>query len=144
MKMECGSGKEQTEYSAQRPLQINSDLICHLLWFYPSVSISVFLVIQLCLTLCDPMDCSLPGSSLHGIFQGRILEWVAMPSSRESSQPRNRTQVSILFFFNLILFFNFKILYCFCHISKLIIHRYTQVSILYCLSHQGSPYLQLF
>ena len=35
-----------------------------------------------CLTLCDPMDCSLPGSSVHGILQARILEWVAMPSSR--------------------------------------------------------------
>ena len=43
------------------------------------------LVIQLCLTLCDPMDCSLPGFSVHGIFQARIPEWVAMPFSRESS-----------------------------------------------------------
>ena len=40
------------------------------------------------LTLCDPMDCSLPGSSVHGILQARILEWVAMPSSRETSRPR--------------------------------------------------------
>ena len=39
-------------------------------------------------TLCDPMDYSLPGSSLHGIFQARILEWVAMPFSRESSRLR--------------------------------------------------------
>ena len=38
------------------------------------------------LTLCDPMDYSLPGSSVHGIFQARILEWVVMPSSRGSSQ----------------------------------------------------------
>ena len=42
-----------------------------------------------CLTLCDPMDCSLPGSSVHGILQARILEWVAMPSSKGSSQPRD-------------------------------------------------------
>ena len=35
--------------------------------------------------LCDPMDCSLPGSSVHGILQARVLEWVAMPSSRGSS-----------------------------------------------------------
>ena len=41
--------------------------------------------LQLCLTLCDAMDCSLPGSSVHGILQARILEWVAMPSSRGSS-----------------------------------------------------------
>ena len=49
------------------------------------------------LTLCDPMNCSPPGSSVHGIFQARILEWVAMPSSRGSSQPRDRTHVSCIF-----------------------------------------------
>ena len=42
-------------------------------------------VALLCLTLCDPMDCSLPGSSVHGIFQARILEWVAISFSRRSS-----------------------------------------------------------
>ena len=47
------------------------------------------LITQLCPTLCDPMDCSPPGSSVHGILQERILEWVAMPSSRRSSQPRS-------------------------------------------------------
>ena len=45
--------------------------------------------LQLSLTLCDPMDHSLPGSSVHRIFQERILEWVAMPSSRGSSQPKD-------------------------------------------------------
>ena len=40
------------------------------------------LVIQSCPTLCDPIDCSLPGSSVHGILQARILEWAAMSSSR--------------------------------------------------------------
>ena len=45
-------------------------------------------------TLCDPMDCSLPGASVHGIFQARILEWVAISFSRGSSQPRDQTQVS--------------------------------------------------
>ena len=44
--------------------------------------------------LCGPVDCSLPGSSDHGIFQARILEWVAISFSRESSQPRDQTQVS--------------------------------------------------
>ena len=44
---------------------------------------------QLCLTLCDPMDCSPPGSSAHGISRARILEWAAMPSSRGSSWPRD-------------------------------------------------------
>ena len=44
--------------------------------------------------LCDPVDCSLPGCSIHGILQARILEWVAISFSRGSSQPRDRTQVS--------------------------------------------------
>ena len=48
----------------------------------------------LCLTLCDPMDYSLPGSSVHGIFQARILEWVTISFSRGSSQPRDGTWVS--------------------------------------------------
>ena len=42
-----------------------------------------------CVRLCDPVDCSLPGSSIHGIFQARILEWVAILFSRGSSQPRD-------------------------------------------------------
>ena len=46
------------------------------------------LVSQSCPTLCDPMDCSLPGSSVHGLFQARIPEWVAISFSRGSSQPR--------------------------------------------------------
>ena len=50
--------------------------------------------LQLCSTLCDPMDCSPPGSSVHGILQARILEWVAMPSSRGSSQPRDQSCVA--------------------------------------------------
>ena len=45
------------------------------------------LVAQLCLTLCDPMDCSLPGSSVHGILQARILEWVAICFTMGSSNP---------------------------------------------------------
>ena len=55
---------------------------------------SEVLVSQSCPTLCDPMDCSLPGSSVYGILQARILEWVAIPFSRGSSQLSNRTQVS--------------------------------------------------
>ena len=47
-------------------------------------------VSQLCPTLCDPIDHSQPGSSVHGIFQTRILEWVAIPFSRGSSQPRDQ------------------------------------------------------
>ena len=53
-------------------------------------------VAQLCLTFCDPMDCSLPGSSVHEIFQARVLEWGAVSFSRRSSQPRDRTWVSCI------------------------------------------------
>ena len=51
-------------------------------------------VAQSCPTLCNPIDCSPPGSSAHGIFQARVLEWVAISFSRGSSQPRVRTRVS--------------------------------------------------
>ena len=51
-------------------------------------------VAQSCRTLCDPTDCSLPGSPVHGIFQTRVLEWVAISFSRGSSWPRDRTRVS--------------------------------------------------
>ena len=54
------------------------------------------LSLQLCLTLCDPMDCSLPGLSVHEISQATILEGVAMPSSRGSSRPRDDTHVSFV------------------------------------------------
>ena len=67
-------------------------------------------VAQSCLTLCDPMDCSLPGYSVHGIFKTRVLERVAFSFSRGSSQPRDWTQASG------------------------IVGRH-----FYCLSHQGSP-----
>ena len=56
--------------------------------------VRVCLVAQSCLTLCDSRYCSPPGSSVHGILQARLLEWVAMPSSRGSSQPRDGIQVS--------------------------------------------------
>ena len=49
-----------------------------------------------CLTLCNTLDHSLPGSYVHGILQARVLEWVAMPSSRESSPPREQTCVSYI------------------------------------------------
>ena len=71
-------------------------------------------VAQSCPTLCDPMDCSPPHFSVHGIFQARVLEWVAISFSRGSSRPRDQTQVS-------------------CIVSKM----------LYCLSHQGSNTVSL-
>ena len=51
--------------------------------------------LQSCLTLCNPKDCSLPVSCVYGFLQVRILVWVAVPSSRGSSQPRDQTHVSI-------------------------------------------------
>ena len=57
-------------------------------------SLCCCLVAKLCLTLWDPMDCSPPGSSIHRFSQARILEWVAIPICRRSSQPKDRTPVS--------------------------------------------------
>ena len=51
-------------------------------------------IVQSRLILCNPMDCSLPGSSVHEIFQARILEWVAISYSRRSSRPRDWTHIS--------------------------------------------------
>ena len=74
------------------------------IWSRFSVSETVFQervcvhtqLLSLVLTLRHPMDCSSPGSSVHGIFQAGILEWVAISSSRGSSQPRDRTHVSCI------------------------------------------------
>ena len=54
-------------------------------------------LLQSCLTLCHSIDCNPPGSFVHGILQARMLEWVAMPSSRGSSRPRNQTHVSYIY-----------------------------------------------
>ena len=51
---------------------------------------------MLCLTLCDPIDCNLPGSSVHEILQAKILEWVAKPSSQGSSWPRDWTHIACI------------------------------------------------
>ena len=64
-------------------------------YLYLSVCVCV-LVAQLRLTLCDPIDCSLPGLSVHGILQAGILERRAIPFSRGSSQPKNQAQVSYI------------------------------------------------
>ena len=54
------------------------------------------LVVQFCPALCNHTDCSPPGSSVHGIFQTRMLEWISIPFSKGSSQPRNQTWVSCI------------------------------------------------
>ena len=71
------------------PLKASEFLICEV-----EITISESEVAQSCPTLCDPVDGSPPGSSVHGILQARILEWVAISFSRGSSRPRDRTQVS--------------------------------------------------
>ena len=78
--------KQEFTHSIDLGVSVTSQVPC---W-------GVSLVAQPHLTLCDPMDCSLPGSSVHGFLQARILEWVAMPSSRGSSWPRDWTQVSCI------------------------------------------------
>ena len=87
-------------------------------------------VARSCPTLSDPMDCSSPGSSVHGILQARILQWVAMPSFKGSSQPRDRAQGS-----SPGLWHRRQILY---HLSYQESPRSVQMQILYRLSHQGS------
>ena len=54
------------------------------------------LIVQLCLTVCNSLDCSPQGSSVHGILRARILEWIAILFSRGSSRPRDQTQVSCI------------------------------------------------
>ena len=70
----------------------------YLTWLQPTdhsfVEESESEITQSCQPLCDPVDCSPSGSSIHGIFQARILEWVAISLSRGSSQPRDQTQAS--------------------------------------------------
>ena len=63
---------------------------------YPATYLmcALYSVAESCQTLCDPMDCSPPGSTVHRIIQARIPDWVAMPSSRGSSQPRDQTCTS--------------------------------------------------
>ena len=81
---------------------------------------------QSCLTLCDFMNCSLPSSSVHGILQVRILEWVVMPSSRGSSQLRDRACVSY------VSCIGRQILYHQCHWG---LHVQDRVFLLLLLSH---------
>ena len=62
--------------------------------YLPAISVCARVLSLSCVWLCDPLDCSPPGSSVRGILQARILEWVAISSSRGSSRPRDQTWVS--------------------------------------------------
>ena len=86
-----------------------------------------------CLTLSDPVDCNPPGSSVHGILQARILEWVAIPFSRGSSQPRDPTRVS------LVSCIGRPILYD-CAILEAPPHSYQGSNRRYCLDRKGGGY----
>ena len=90
----CGSAGKESAYNVGdlgsipglgRSLEKGKVIYCSITWRE---------VAQSCLTLCNPMDCSLPGSSVHGIFQAIVLEWIAISFSKESSRPRDQTQVS--------------------------------------------------
>ena len=78
--------------------------LCIDIWFadifsHPFPFVNYFLcakLLQSCPNLCDPMDCSPSGSSVHGILQARILEWVVISSSWGSSQPRDQTRVTCI------------------------------------------------
>ena len=101
------SRKSHFSYTLTLPMRFVSNLLSRILLSY-SCSFFIWLlalsesrcnqwtseVAQSCLTLCDPMDCSLPGFSVHGIFQARVPEWVAIFFSSGSSWPRDQTQVS--------------------------------------------------
>ena len=93
--LEGGPSKLSTCYSSSHNQKNSSGDVIPKALFLLVVS-CMYLAAPLCLTLFDPMDCSLPGSSVHGILQERILEWVAMPSSRGSSQPRDGAQVFLI------------------------------------------------
>ena len=96
----CHLWKQESDgYSWLYSLEDNSwekgiasrELLIFFLWDFAEV-----LVAHLCPTLCNPMDCSLPGSSVHGVLQARIQEWVVILFSRGSSQHRDQIQVSCI------------------------------------------------
>ena len=85
--------------SVPENIQLSKDLSHQILWSTECLTPhaeSESEVAQSCPTLCDPVNCDLPGSSIHGILQARILEWVAISFSRGSSRPRDWTRVSRL------------------------------------------------
>ena len=65
-------------------------------WFSVYICVCVCMCVQSCLTLCDSVDCYLPGSSVHGISQARTLEWIAVSYSRGLSRPRDQSHISCL------------------------------------------------
>ena len=103
MGLPCNSGRPRITRTHMSPVGF-SDLI-------PSCMLSRFSRVQLS---CDPMDYSLPGSSVHDIFQARILKWVAMPSSKRSFLLRDGTHISY------VSYTGRRALYHECHLGNLI------------------------
>ena len=79
------------QWTLKTEMETQKRSTCLVFWFCITCAV-LCLVTQSC--LCDLMDCGPPGSPVQGVYQARILEWVAMPSSRRSSRPRDWTQVS--------------------------------------------------
>ena len=84
-------------YSELMPYISYIYIYIYIIYIYTCANAQSF---KLCLTLREPMDCSLPGSSVHGILQPRILQWVPISSSRGSSSSKVRTHVSYISFLN--------------------------------------------
>ena len=89
---------EQHEFKLHRATYVKifptiNSMLLHELWLVESTDAVFVSVTQLCLALCNPMDCSPPGSSIHGTLQARILQWVAIPLSKNlhdsESNPRS-------------------------------------------------------
>ena len=93
--MACIVLKVLISYILNSPLSLLFLILLHICFYPPSINSKAKVkVAPWSPTLCDPTDCSLPVSFVHGLLQARILEWVAVPFSRGSSQPRDGTQVS--------------------------------------------------
>ena len=92
--------------------------------------------LQSCLTLCNPTNCSPPGSSVHGILQARIPEWIAISSSRGSSQPRDWTRISCI---------SRQILYCWAIREAAFLLRQCIISLWMSLCHlyMSLPFLHI-
>ena len=106
-KGECGNGKEASQkilkqFDKNNFMYVDSNnknwglnFVC-LNFFFLVIFCCCCLVAKSCPTVCNPMDCSPPGSSIHGISQTRILEWIVISFSRGSFQSRDWTQVSCI------------------------------------------------